>query len=96
MDTGVGLIAVIVGLSNVAFLDACRRRPLPCFALLKIVARTTLPCFAVGFLRTIVVKVLGYPEHVTEYGVHWNFFFTLACIRVCQLVIRTLRFDPVP
>ncbi|VDK35200.1 unnamed protein product [Taenia asiatica] len=87
MDTGVGLIAVIIGLSNVAFLDVCRRRSLPCFALLKIVARATLPCFAVGFLRTVVVKALGYPEHVTEYGVHWNFFFTLACIRLGGFVV---------
>ncbi|KAL5104965.1 GPI-anchored wall transfer protein 1 [Taenia crassiceps] len=87
MDTGVGLIAIIVGLSNVTFLDACRRRPLPCFALLKIVTKAILPCFAVGFLRTVVVKALGYPEHVTEYGVHWNFFFTLACIRLGGFIV---------
>ncbi|EUB58905.1 GPI-anchored wall transfer protein [Echinococcus granulosus] len=89
MDTGVGLIAVIVGLSNVAFLDACRRRPLQYFALLKVVARAILPCFAVGILRTVVVKALGYPEHVTEYGVHWNFFFTLASIRIGGFVVAS-------
>ncbi|VDM16610.1 unnamed protein product [Hydatigera taeniaeformis] len=87
MDTGVGLIAVIIGFSNVAFLDACRHRPLPCFPLLKIVVRSVFPCFAVGILRTVVVKALGYPEHVTEYGVHWNFFFTLACIRLGGFIV---------
>ena len=86
MDTGVGLVAMIIGASNIDFIDTCRSRSLS--FLLKIVAKTTIPCLLIGVLRTVVVKALGYPDHITEYGIHWNFFFTLAFIRVSSCVVQ--------
>lgn len=45
------------------------------------------PLVALGLGRLISVKITGYHEHVTEYGVHWNFFFTLAIVRVSASIL---------
>ncbi|XP_047463199.1 phosphatidylinositol-glycan biosynthesis class W protein [Mugil cephalus] len=45
------------------------------------------PLLALGMARLVSVKMTGYHEHVTEYGVHWNFFFTLAIVRIVASMI---------
>ena len=41
-----------------------------------------LPLVIIGLIRIITNKSLEYQEHVTEYGVHWNFFFTLGVLAI--------------
>ncbi|XP_071386018.1 phosphatidylinositol-glycan biosynthesis class W protein isoform X1 [Centroberyx affinis] len=48
------------------------------------------PLVVLGMGRLASVKMTGYHEHVTEYGVHWNFFFTLAIVRVAASMLLAL------
>lgn len=48
------------------------------------------PLVLMGFIRLVSTKGIQYQEHVTEYGVHWNFFFTLAIVSLLSSVIRAM------
>lgn len=45
------------------------------------------PLLVLGLMRFLVVKELDYQEHVSEYGVHWNFFWTLAVTKIIGTII---------
>ena len=52
---------------------------------LKLVMATmkqVFPLLLLGLFRVIIIKFIGYQEHASEYGTHWNFFFTIATVRV--------------
>ncbi|XP_047514759.1 phosphatidylinositol-glycan biosynthesis class W protein-like [Pieris napi] len=77
MDTGVGLFVLMSGLVHRDFQND---------NLLKI-GKSNFKVISIllilGIGRFVSIKQMNYHEHVTEYGVHWNFFFTLA---FCKLI----------
>ncbi|VUZ41229.1 unnamed protein product [Hymenolepis diminuta] len=80
MDLGVGMIVVAIGLSNASFLDVAQTKSQR--KVVETLIRATIPCLVIGGIQTLTTNVLGYPDHEAEYGIHWNFFFTLAFIRL--------------
>lgn len=49
--------------------------------------KSAAPMIILGLVRLASVKSLNYQEHVTEYGVHWNFFFTIAFSKLFSSVL---------
>jgi hypothetical protein len=45
----------------------------------------------IGIIRIVTNRELDYPEHVTEYGVHWNFFFTLGILALVPSIITYMN-----
>ncbi|PON48014.1 GWT [Parasponia andersonii] len=50
--------------------------------------QSTSPLLILGFARLLSTVGVNYQVHVGEYGVHWNFFFTLAAISILTSIIN--------
>ncbi|GMH28807.1 hypothetical protein Nepgr_030650 [Nepenthes gracilis] len=53
--------------------------------------QSTFPLILLGLVRLILTAGVDYQVHVGEYGVHWNFFFTLAAV---SLLTSTINVSP--
>jgi hypothetical protein len=42
--------------------------------------KTMLPLYTLGLVCFVTVSAADYQAHVSEYGVHWNFFLTMAVV----------------
>ena len=80
MDMGVGSFVFSAGIvaARPVLKERAEGRPTPLGSRLVKSLRHSLPLLVLGVIRLLSVKGLDYAEHVSEYGVHWNFFFTLA------------------
>ncbi|KAL1948259.1 hypothetical protein VTO73DRAFT_12334 [Trametes versicolor] len=89
MDLGVGSFVFAQGIvSAIPLVKNPEHLTQPLLPKLAGIMRKCSPVLLLGLLRTISVKGTEYPEHVTEYGVHWNFFITLGLIPVLQALLH--------
>ncbi|KAI0356839.1 GWT1-domain-containing protein [Trametes cingulata] len=89
MDLGVGSFVFSQGVvSAIPLVKNPEHLTEPLLPKVTTVLRKCSPVLLLGLLRTISVKGTEYPEHVTEYGVHWNFFITLALIPIFQVLLH--------
>jgi len=93
MDTGVGLFILANALvapeardlstyRQASFSETLTRNMKNCF-------RSCVPLLMLGFGRFAAVEYIGYQKHVSEYGVHWNFFITLAVVKLFTSMITS-------
>ncbi|KAI4651590.1 uncharacterized protein J4E79_009070 [Alternaria viburni] len=95
MDMGVGSFVFTAGVVSVraSLKEGAGLQPLS--KRLTASIRHAIPLLVLGIIRLISVKGLDYAEHVTEYGVHWNFFFTLGFLPPFAALFQS-AFDLVP
>lgn len=79
MDVGVGLFVY----SNGIVASQVRQSEFSAIKLIK----STIPLFVLGASRFFITKEIDYHVPVSEYGVHWNFFFTLAVTKIVGSLI---------
>lgn len=96
MDLGVGFYIVchsmrivrneeISSLNKITISTQLKQFPSDLFKTLK----SSSFLLAIGFGRLYSIKATNYVEHVSEYGVHWNFLFTIVLVKLiaCPLQV---------
>ncbi|KAF9164231.1 Glucosaminyl phosphatidylinositol (GlcN-PI) nositol acylation protein [Actinomortierella ambigua] len=88
MDLGVGSFVFSSGV--VSARGYLKKEKLPFTSQMWMAIRTSIPLLILGFARLVATKGVEYQEHVTEYGMHWNFFFTLGFLPIFVTLFRSL------
>uniref|UniRef100_A0A1I7ZPF6 Phosphatidylinositol-glycan biosynthesis class W protein n=1 Tax=Steinernema glaseri TaxID=37863 RepID=A0A1I7ZPF6_9BILA len=85
MDIGAAAFVFVMGAAETIRLSRKDSQKTSLRSLVKS-SRMTLVLVAIGMCRTIILPLLNYQLHVTEYGTHWNFFYTLAVIKAFSIM----------
>ena len=92
MDTGVGMFIVAQGVTS-----KYARRESPAvsgwreyWGQVYAELRVTSPIFFLGIIRLALITVMHKNPPLYEYGTHWNFFFTMGCVRILAAFILPL------
>ena len=98
MDLGVGSFVFSAGIVGARpFLsqdDNKRHRRISVFTHALRGLKTAFPLLALGMVRFVMVESVDYQKHVSEYGVHWNFYLTLGLLPV--FVPICMKYSPQP
>jgi phosphatidylinositol glycan class W len=44
-----------------------------------------------GLVRVVVHAMVGYHEHLTEYGMHWNFYITISVVNLSLAFLKNVK-----
>ncbi len=89
MDSGVALITLNAGLSSRKarpWFQATNKQSL-LSELFQTIRQSIVPVI-LGFIRIAMVSQFDYQEHASEYGIHWNFYTTIALVSVLMVFLR--------
>lgn len=85
MDTGVGLFVY----SNAIISNEIKQigqSNLTRSKMMRLLINNS-PLLALGLVRFFIINELDYQQHTSEYGVHWNFFLTLAATKIIGTIL---------
>lgn len=86
MDAGVGSFVVAAGL---VARDTRENSLIPIRNKVRKELLSSLPILLIGIVRVVIVELINYQKHISEYGSHWNFFLTLGFTRIAGSLITS-------
>ncbi|KAG5518770.1 hypothetical protein PMAC_002741 [Pneumocystis sp. 'macacae'] len=91
MDLGVGFFVFSSGVVAIKNIKNNYLNKISFIEKIKISLKQSYMFFVIGLIRILITKISGYPEHITEYGIHWNFFFTLGSLSLSLIFVEFLH-----
>lgn len=90
MDVGVGLYVI----SNAIISPYIKHAEMLTWLKFRKELIGCTPLILLGIVRFLITTEISYQQHVSEYGVHWNFFITLAFVKLFGSMIMSFMRKP--